>query len=189
MNVREEDPMHRISSWTSSLCAVAQSQISRARPTSACIAILLLLTAVTGIGYGQSGSSEQNLAGAWNATIDFGGVIPACSAPALNTRDGGVVSNACFANESPGYGQWVRTGNHEFAITFVGLEYGVDANTGALLGTSTTGTYKVRANVSLADDAEEFTGPFKTEIFDLNGNLQFTVDGTVTGKRVVVEPL
>jgi hypothetical protein len=107
---------------------------------------------VTGIGYAQSGSSEQNLTGAWNVTIDFGGVIPDCSAPAVNNRDGGVVSNACTANESPRYGQWVSTGNGEFALTFVGLEYGVDEHTGAVLGTS-TGTYKVRSNVSFSNDS------------------------------------
>jgi hypothetical protein len=158
-------------------------------PNFLCAALLFLLTAVAGIGYAQSGSSEQNLAGAWNVTIDFGGVLPACSAPALNTRDGGIVSNACFPNESTGYGQWMRTGNGEFAITFVGLEYEVDEDTGAVLGASTTGTYKVRANITLSSDAQQFTGPFKTEIFDLDGNLIFTVTGTVTAKRVVVEPL
>jgi len=172
--------MHRISIWTGSFSAVVQRQISRVRPRAPYVVVLLLLTALAGFGYAQSGSSEQNLAGAWNVTIDFGGVIPACSAPALNNRDGGVISNACAANESPGYGQWVRTGNHEFAVTFVGLEYGPDP---------VPGTYKVRASVTLSDEAQEFSGPFQADTFDLNGNLTGSITGTVTGKRIVVEPL
>jgi hypothetical protein len=187
--IDEEGSMNVISSSIRTSAVALQTHARAIRPKSVYLAVLCLLTVVTGVGYAQSGSSEQNLTGAWKVTIDFGGVIPACSAPAVNNRDGGVVSNACTANESPGYGQWVRTGNHEFAVTFVGLEYGVDEDTGAVLGTSTIGTYKVRANLNLGNYAQEFSGPFKTEIFDLNGNLQFTVDGTVTGKRIVVEPL
>jgi hypothetical protein len=186
--IGKEGSMNVNSSSISAFAAAVQRLTPAIRPRSLYDALLCLLTVVTGTGYAQSGSSEQNLTGAWNVTIDFGGVIPTCSAPAVNNRDGGIVSNACTANESPGYGQWVRTGNGEFALTFVGLEYGVDENTGAVLGTSTIGKYKVRANINLGNDGQEFSGPFKTEIFDLDGNLQFTVDGTVTGKRIVVEP-
>jgi len=150
--------------------------------------IFFLLVALAPMVYAQAGPSDQSLKGAWNVTIDFGGLIPTCSAPAINTRDGGVVANACALNESPGYGQWVRTGSHQFAVTFVGLEYDLD---GAMTGTpgANNGTYKVRARVHLSDSSNEFNGPFTTEIFDLNGNVIFTVSGTVTGKRILVEPL
>jgi hypothetical protein len=150
--------------------------------------IFFLLVALVPTVYAQAGHSDQSLKGAWNTTIVFDGPIPTCSAPAINTRDGGVISNACALNESPGYGQWVRTGNHEFAITFVGLEYDLDGTMTGTLGAS-SGTYKVRARVHLSDNSNEFNGPFTTDIFDLNGNVIFTVSGTVTGKRIVVEPL
>ena len=176
--------MNLVGYWTESLSLVAQRQVSRMGLRSGYIILLCLLIAFAGMGYAQSGSSEQNLMGAWNVNIDFGGVIPACSAPTLNTRDGGIVANPCAANESPGYGQWVRTGNGEFALTFVGLEYDLAAP-----GGTANGTYKVRASVSLSNDSQEFSGPFQTDIFDLNGNLVLTVKGTVTAKRVVVEPL
>ena len=176
--------MNLIGHWTESLSLVARRQVSRMDLRSTCIILLCLLIALAGMGYAQSGSSEQSLTGAWNVNIDFGGVIPACSGPSLNTRDGGVVANPCAANESPGYGQWVRTGNREFAVTFVGLEYDLAAPGGAA-----NGTYKVRANVSLSNDSQQYSGPFQTDIFDLNGNVVLTVTGTVTAKRVVVEPL
>jgi len=150
--------------------------------------IFFLLLALTPMVCAQAGPFDQSLKGAWNVTIDFGGLIPTCSAPAVNMRDGGVVANACALNESPGYGQWVRTGNHEFAVTFVGLEYDLD---GTMTGTpgASSGSYKVRASVRLSDNSNEFNGPFTTDIFDLNGNVIFTVSGTITGKRIEVEPL
>jgi hypothetical protein len=172
--------MNHIFRWIT-LAAAAQRRATALRPRSPYVALLCLLTALAGISYAQSGPARQTLKGAWNVTIDFQGVIPTCSAPSLMTRDGGVIANACAANESPGYGQWVRTGNNEFAVTFVGLEYGP--------GGGANGSYKVRAKVSIGNDSQEFIGPFQTDMFDLDGNLIFTVTGTVTGRRVVVESL
>jgi hypothetical protein len=71
--------------------------------------------------------------------------------------------------------------DRRFAVTFVGLEYATDG--------STSGTYKVRSQVTLSDDSQEFSGPFKAEIFDLSGNVTFTLTGTVRAKRVLVEAL
>ena len=85
----------------------------------------LVLVAFSSIGFG---SGPQSLAGAWNVTIDFEG-LPPCTAPSPLNADGGMIANACAASESPGYGQWVRTGNRRFAVTFVGLEYAPDGST------------------------------------------------------------
>ena len=128
----------------------------------------------------QVSTGQQDIAGAWNVTIAPDG-FPACAAPSLMTSDGGMVANACGNNESPGYGQWLRTGRRGFAATFVGLEYAPDG--------TTTGTYKVRATAVVSPDGLRFRGPFVTEIFGLDGTLVFTVQGTVIGERVVVEPL
>ncbi len=180
--------MIRRRSLTGARSLLIRSQISRMRFGLPCFSLLVLLTLQVTQGHAQAGPSEQSLKGAWNVTIDFDGDIPTCSAPSLNTRDGGVIATACALNESPGYGQWVRTGNHEFAITFVGLEYDLD---GTITGTpgASSGTYKVRASVHLSDNSSEFNGPFQTDIFDLAGNVVFTVTGTVTGQRIGVEPL
>ncbi len=133
------------------------------------------------ISAAQSNQGGQSLAGAWNVSIHFDGGIPPCAAPTVFNADGGMVANACSLNESPGYGTWVRTRDHEFASTFIGLEFGSDG--------STVGTYRVRAKATLSSDGLTFTAPFKTEIFALDGTVIFAATGTVTARRILVEPL
>jgi len=128
-----------------------------------------------------SSADEQTLVGAWNVTIAFDDpVLVGCTTPSLNTKDGGIVAQGCDAGESPGYGQWQRIGNHRFAVTFVGVNFGAP-------GTGLTGNYKVRATLVVSGDT--FSGPFLTEIFALDGTLLFSVTGSVTGQRIGVEPL
>jgi len=81
--------------------------------------------------------------------------------------------------ESPGYGQWVRVGNGEFAVTFVGSTFD---GSGAI-----NGSYKVRSKGRLSDNLQGFSGPYRTDVFDLNGNVVLSADGTVTAARIVVE--
>ena len=91
-----------------------------------------------------------------------------------------MIADSCYASESAGYGVWARTGNNQFAITFIGNSFGADGLVAS--------TYKVRANVSLGPTLNTFSGRFTTEIFDLGNNLIATFTGTVTGVRVVAEP-
>jgi hypothetical protein len=138
---------------------------------------LALLSSVATV---QSGSTSDTLVGAWNVRIEFDG-FPPCSAPGLMTADGGIVANACTNLESPGYGQWARIGNREFAVTFAGLEFAPDG--------SSIGTYKVKARVTLTKDGAMFSGPFTTDIFDQDGRVILTVTGLVRATRIQVEPL
>ena len=128
-------------------------------------------------------ADTQTLAGAWNTTIVFDDPsLAGCTAPGLDTSDGGIVAQGCDVSESPGYGQWRRIGNREFAVTFVGVSFGP-------AGTGITSTYKVRATLNLSKDGQTSSGPFLTEVFALDGTLLFSAPGTVTRKRVGVEPL
>jgi len=128
-------------------------------------------------------ANNETLAGAWNTTIVFDDPsVAGCTTPGLNTNDGGIVAQGCDLSESPGYGQWRRIGPRKFAVTFVGLEFGP-------IGTGITGTYKVRATLTLSKDGQTSSGPFLTEVFALDGSLLFSGTGTVTQKRVGVEPL
>jgi len=127
--------------------------------------------------------SGQSLAGAWNVKIEFDTPgIEGCTAPGVISADGGIVAAGCSLAESPGYGQWVRTGNGTFASTFIGQ--GFDLATGAI-----NSTYKVRARVTLSPDLQQFSGPFVTDVFAPDGTLLITATGTVTADRVTVEPL
>jgi hypothetical protein len=67
-----------------------------------------------------------------------------------------------------------------FSITFIGNSFGP--------GGTVAASYKVRAWVSLGPTVNTFTGPFKTEFFDLAGNLLGTATGTVSAVRIAVEP-
>jgi hypothetical protein len=124
---------------------------------------------------------KQRLAGAWNVTINFDDpALVGCTTPGLFTKDGGVVAQGCDVSLSPGYGQWQRTGNGEFAVTFTGVSYGPP-------GTGTTGSYKVRSTLQFSGDT--LTGPFLTEIFALDGTLLLSASGEVTLQRIGIEPL
>lgn len=142
---------------------------------------VLVSAALFAVSAKPSSAGEQTLAGAWNVTIVFDDpVLVGCTTPSLITKDGGVVAQSCDVNESPGYGEWRRIGNHQFAGTFVGVTYGAP-------GTGVTGTYKVRGTLAVSGDT--FSGPFLTEIFALDGTLLFSTTGVVTGQRIAVEPL
>ena len=55
---------------------------------------------------------------------------------------------------------------------------------GALIG-----SYKVRAAGPMDQSGDSFAGPFVTQFFDLGGNVTLTATGTVSAKRIRVEPL
>ena len=146
------------------------------------VVIAAALAGWTATGHADA-RSGQSLAGAWNVKIEFDTPgVEGCTAPGLISADGGVIAAACSLTESPGYGQWVRTGNRTFEITFVGQEF--DLATGAM-----NGTYKVRARVRLHEDLQQFSGPFVADIFALDGSLVISASGLVTADRVNVESL
>ena len=153
--------------------------------TFRCFAIATML-ALTSTATAQSTPSPRALEGAWNVTVVFDqqGLPPCAPAGAAFTvitpGRGTVIAESCYASEGAGYGSWVRTAHNEFASTFVGNSFGPDGTVAA--------TYKVRAMMTLDPSGETFSGPFKTDFFDLVGNLLGTVTGTVSATRIVVEP-
>jgi hypothetical protein len=145
--------------------------------------VVVIAAALAGWSATATAKSAQSLEGAWNVHIDFDTPgIEGCTAPGLNTADGGVMSAGCSLAESTGYGQWMRTGHNTFEITFVGQ--GFDLATGAI-----NSTYKVRARVRLSQDLEQFAGPFVTDVVALDGTPLFTGSGLVRADRVNVESL
>jgi hypothetical protein len=126
--------------------------------------------------------SGQSIEGAWNVSIHFDAGPTCASAPAVFTREGTVIADSCAQNLATGYGAWIRIGPRKFAVTFIGNVYGP--------GGAVAGSYKVRAADGTLDaGGNSFSGPFKTEFFDLAGNLTATFTGTVVARRILVEPL
>jgi hypothetical protein len=140
------------------------------------------LFACSGLATAQPGpESGQSLAGAWDVTINFNGQPPCRSAPAVATREGTIIADSCSQNLGAWYGSWVRTGNRQFASTFIGNLYGP--------GGVVVGSYKVRASGPIDSSGNTFSGPFRTDLFDTVGKLVGSFTGTVTAKRIQVEPL
>jgi hypothetical protein len=84
---------------------------------------------------------------------------------------------------TPGHGLWVLTGNGEFTLTFYGVAIG------SVINPQFQGGYKVRSKLTTNETGDQFTGPFKIDIFDANGNLLFSLDGIVQARRAVLESL
>ena len=145
------------------------------------LAIALALMLSTAANAQQSPNSGQSLEGAWSVTIDISGGPTCRSAPAVFTREGTIIADSCSLSLAVGYGAWVRTGNRQFATTFVGNVYGPD---GAVVG-----SYKVRSSLSVDTVGDSFSGSFTTQFFDATGGLTFTTNGTVRASRIQVEPL
>lgn len=156
------------------------------KPLTGIALLIMVAAALAGwstTAHARADGSSQSLEGAWNVQIAFDTPgVEGCTAPGVNSADGGVIAAGCSLAESPGYGRWVRTGNSQFGITFVGQ--GFDLATGAI-----NSTYKVRARVRLSQDRQQFSGPFVTDVFAPDGTLVFTASGIVTADRVNVEPL
>src|SRR2546423_12798509 len=65
---------------------------------------------------------------------------------------------------TPGRGEWVRTGDREFALTFYGVLF-VSFDNPTVIG-----TYKVRSKFTLGASGTTFTAPAVIDIFDPAGN-------------------
>lgn len=79
-------------------------------------------------------------------------------------------------------GQWARTGNQEFAFTFLANTYDTSGNY--------TGTHRVRGMMTLGDDSITAAGKTFLEILDPTGTVTFTSPGptTFTGMKLVITP-
>ena len=148
------------------------------------VSVVVLCGALVALGATpSSGGDGPGLTGAWNVTIVLDNGTTLCTTPSLNTVDGGVVAQGCNVNVSPGYGQWRKIRDHQFAVTFVGVNFTTPGD-GEI-----NSTYKVRATVRLSHDRQAFSGPFRTEVFSLDGTLLFSASGNVTSQRIGIEPL
>ncbi len=144
-------------------------------------------TALFSKALGSSGASMaveagQHLEGSWEATVitplttyktlitftSDGGEVGTAWAPALNSLSGS------------GHGEWVRTGNREFAITGLGLWF----NAGSLLWRG-----RIRATIKLNPALDRGHGPIQLDVLDAEGNVLRSLHGRVQGTRLRVEPL
>ncbi len=148
-------------------------------------AVMLLVMSVVVASQEQLSPTSMNLPGTFVVTINFEG----SSFKVLHsfTRDGRTTVLLPFGASGPnvgdtrvgGLGEWIRTGPREFAVT----EFFFDSqDTAAPLQRS-------RLKLTLNEGGDSFSGPFRYEVIDTDGNLLFSDDGTFSGKRLNVVPL
>jgi hypothetical protein len=130
-------------------------------------------------GSDSEARNTQTIAGSWTVrgTPAPESGIPPFVNVASATKDGRLVNVDPFLGT--GVGEWEKTENRRFAVTFMHLT----TRNGQPIG------IKVRSRFELDRDGKEFEGPFTTEIFDSNGNLTGSFTGWVQGVRFDVEPL
>ena len=119
------------------------------------------------------------LPGSWAVQVSTPtqGTFPAL---ATFTSDGAVITSEASSFETAGHGNWVSTGDDEAAYTFVAIE---GSPTGEF-----TGSLKVVATLRL-DGRQKWSGPFKVDVFDADGNTVFSDRGTAKATRIRVERL
>ena len=118
------------------------------------------------------------IAGTWRVQVQFDPEIEIQGHVDFSsfTRDGRLIN---VGPQAAGVGEWARSSEAQYAITF--YSYTVTEEGPAW--------FTVRSTITLNDAADEFTGPFQTDFYDLSGNRLFSVTGTVLAQRLQLEPL
>jgi hypothetical protein len=139
---------------------------------------------LTGLAIAQADAKERQVQplGSWEVVVTTVG--QGTTFPALLTfnDDGGMLADETPSPfETTGHGNWVSTGRRDAAFTFV-----------ALIG-SAEGPLSVKLKVvgALHFDSvsNTWSGPFKIDGFDTNGQVAFSDHGTFTLARIAVERL
>lgn len=122
-------------------------------------------------------TEAQKVTGIWI----FWGLLPGQTQPSyVGTAQ--FEANGTISGSGGVMGQWVRTGNLEFAFTFLANSYD---SSGAY-----TNTHRVHGMLTLGDDRVSGTGKTLLEILDATGKVIFTAPGPTafTGVKLVVTP-
>ena len=154
---------------------------------AATIAIVALTTLIgPQPGQAQQGGEInrlQKLVGAWNVEVNL--ELFQVKFPALLTftSDGIVLGDEPPSPfETTAHGNWVATSPREAAFTFL-----------ALIGGGPDGqlseTLKIVGKLEYDSRADTWSGPFRIQGFDSDGNEIFGYPGTFTGTRIAVETL
>jgi len=130
----------------------------------------------------KSARDGQHLEGSWLVAATVTDDPTLIRALLTCTPTGEVVETPSVPLEvSTGHGGWIRTGNHEFAITVMYLHRN---DQGELIGTS-----RVRSVFKVNEALNQGGGRFQTEVFDLEGKMIGSFQGTAQATRIEVAPL
>jgi hypothetical protein len=126
----------------------------------------------------------QHLEGSWmgTSTVNVSPGQPSTTRPFLTTYhpDGTMLYVPNTPLQSVATGEWVRTGDRQFAVTHVRFTF--DENR------QLTGTIQIRATVQLHETLNAYSGQFKADTLDTNGNMVRSGEGTFQATRISIEP-
>jgi hypothetical protein len=144
------------------------------------VGVAVAVIAAQSVSDNNNGGGGQRLEGVFlvNVTPDAGGPPPLMLIRQF-TPNGGVVGPQASLFGGIVCGEWVRTGNRQFAFTNVSFNYSPAG--------PVSGTVKIVGSLTLNDEGNELTGRFRTQSFDLTGNLVTSFTASVQGKRIQVE--
>ncbi|HZQ38914.1 MAG TPA: hypothetical protein VFD32_23520 [Dehalococcoidia bacterium] len=180
------------------------------KPTPATVSKLNRRTALRAVGGGAAlvgavlatggtartshAESGQHLAGSWQFAIASpGGGAPQFRFLVSFTSDGLAIRTVPLRLPAPPalgvatmiigttHGEWVRTSDHQFAVTVVGFAFD---ETGMFLATQ-----RIRAMITLGETMDSFTAQSNAQYITADGTV---IDGgtvPVVGTRIAVEPL
>jgi hypothetical protein len=159
--------------------------MTRKRSLLATIALVVLIAVVgTATSAGATDDAGNQLAGAWQSTVN----PPAPQQPVhslqVYTADGGWVetSNQAPTTRSAMYGSWERIDGRRYAAT--GVHFLFDPQTGAFLGKR-----KINRTFQLAQDGSSFSGVAHVTTYDPNGNVAGSFVARASADRMDVERL
>ena len=150
--------------------------------------------ATGGLDGAAKAEAGQRLEGSWAVAVaPAGGQLGPARVLVSFTTEGVAVRTAPVQQAAPPalgvarmfigttHGEWVRTGNREFLLTFIGFAFDEAGNFLA--------TQRIRVAPSLGDTPDTFSGPFTTNFLAADGTVVASSSGTVQGTRIGVEPL
>jgi len=135
---------------------------------------------------------KRTLVGSWLLTVtvpdnpppfdSFSGLWALTGDGILIASAQGDITPTPFPSSTSQYGAWASLGGRQFGATFASILY--DVQTGENMG-----MFKLNQNITLNDAGDEWSGPFKLNVYDPDGNVVAVVNGTAKARRIVVEPL
>jgi hypothetical protein len=131
---------------------------------------------------GASTSSSPSIVGLWGVIYSSGGMVFNQTFDQWHS-DGTEFENA-FVPVLGGnicFGVWKSTGGRAVKLHHIGWTYDPVA------GGVANGTFTLDENNTVSKDGNSYTGSFTFRAFDMKGNVQKTVSGTIAAVRITVE--
>jgi hypothetical protein len=131
----------------------------------------------------NQGSSGNQLAGTWIATVNRPAPLPPVTSLQVYTDDGSFVewgNDSSGAARSPQFGRWERIGGRLYAGS--GTFFRFNPQTGANVG-----SMKINRTLRLSEDGQSFTTIARVLTLDLSGNVVASFVALSSAVRMQVE--